>query len=578
MKKKLAKRFLAMLMTLVMLLGMAVPAMADDETDNHDYKLYQIFTSTYYKDNTTDPAKEILSDVKWGENAKIPDGEVIGDPVPEGVLKELENVKDSNSDSEKLAVIEKYVNLNSTAFTVASANITKNSDGSVTYTNLAPGYYLIKDAKAINGNDVYTTYVVRVTDGTLTFKRKGDVPTVDKKILDTTVGEDKQATTEKVEANEASIGDTINFEITGTLPSNFDDYKEYTYFFTDTLSKGLTYTVNSVKVNVVNEGMDDVEVTKYFYVDAKTETNGEATLKVAISDLKALQNVPSVTLNAQSKIVVTYSATLNEDAVIAREGNKNSVTLAYSNDPNNSGKGTITPPPENPKDEPKKPTGETPEKETVTYTTELTILKTNENGNVLTGAEFTLTGEGVNVVLVAKETTFKEDVTGEYWKLKNDTYTTEAPNTSGGEADNSALYESTTIKYTKTISFEAKGTGKENTTVAGTVDASGRVTFRGLGAGTYTISETVTPAGYNTIDDIVFTLTFDASGKKFESTNKSIIVGADNMLDTTIVNQSGSLLPETGGMGTTIFYVVGSILLIGAAVLLITKKRMSAEQ
>ena len=114
--------------------------------------------------------------------------------------------------------------------------------------------------------------------------------------------------------------------------------------------------------------------------------------------------------------------------------------------------------------------------------------------------------------------------------------------------------------------------------MVGTVQEDGTVTFSGLGAGSYTITETKTLPGYNTIDPITFTLTFDASASPmFVSDNNKVTVGTDNMLDTSIVNQKGSLLPSTGGIGTTIFYVVGGILVIGAGILLVAKKRMSSR-
>ena len=121
------------------------------------------------------------------------------------------------------------------------------------------------------------------------------------------------------------------------------------------------------------------------------------------------------------------------------------------------------------------------------------------------------------------------------------------------------------------------GKGETKTDVVGTVQADGTVTFKGLGAGEYTITETKTLPGYNTIEPINFKLTFDAATKTFVSDNESVTVGEDNMLDTSIVNQKGSLLPSTGGIGTTIFYVVGAILVIGAGILLVAKKRMSSK-
>lgn len=551
-----AKRLASLLLALVLVFALAVPAFAAEPT--HTYEIYQIFTGDY--------ANGILSNVKWGKNGTENEGDAVSDTI----LKELEAVTSSTSDTEQLAVITKYANLNSTPV---------QSDSATKYEGLANGYYLVKDKadtqNSQNGeNGFYTLYIVQVVDHTLEFEPKGNVPKSEKKIVETvTTGEGEDATTtdQRVDVNEASIGDTVNYEITGTLPTNIADYNTYYYVFTDTLSKGLTYQ-NDVKVEVVNGGTA-TEVTQYFYIGtASVEATGATTITIGIQDLLALKNVQGVTIDASTQIVVTYSATLNENAVIAGEGNPNVVVLDYSNDPNNSGTGAATPPTENPgKPEPSHPTGETPEDKVVTYTTELTILKNDENENILAGAEFTLSGNGVNIVLVTTEKFTVDNTNGTYYLLKNGTYTTTAPNES-----NSADYASTETKYSKTTTVVAKGNGKTENTVVGTVDPStGLLTFTGLGAGTYTITETKTPAGYNTIKPITFTLTFNAESKIFVSDNTSVKVGTDNKLDTTIVNQSGATLPSTGGMGTTIFYVLGSVLVLAAVVLLVTKKRMT---
>jgi fimbrial isopeptide formation D2 family protein/LPXTG-motif cell wall-anchored protein len=522
----------------------------EDATTNsvtHTYEIYQIFIGDY--------ADGVLSNIKWGGNSQHRTGE----PVDNAVLEELEAIMGASSDTEKLAVINKYANLDSTPMQTGSG--TK-------YTGLTPGYYLVKDKDgSLTGTNVpYTLYVVQVVDDTLEFKPKGDVPTTDKKIVE---GENK------VETNEASIGDEVNYEITGTMPSNIADYKTYYYMFTDTLSKGLTYKTDSIKVTV-----NGVDVTNYFYKGVGTydETAG-TTIEVGILDIKALSLLtnPAVgNITEDTKVILTYTATLNENAVIAGDGNPNDVKLDYSNDPNNSGNGSTTPP-ENPdKPQPEDPTGETPKVEVVTYTTELTILKTDEDNKFLPGVEFTLTGNGVNIVLVTEEK-FEEAADGEYWKLKDGTYTKTAPTVADDETDNTADYDSVDTKYTKTTSVVAKGNGKTETDVVGTVQADGTVTFKGLGAGEYTITETKTLPGYNTIEPIQFTLTFDPVSKTFKSDNDKVTVGEDNTLDTSIVNQKGSLLPSTGGIGTTIFYVVGGILVIGAGILLVTKKRMSAR-
>lgn len=518
----------------------------------HTYEIYQIFIGEYAEVNGND----ILSNIKWGKNGTNKNGA----PVSEKVLEALEAVAGADkTDTERLEVIEQFANLNSEPFL---------SGKGTTYSDVPAGYYLIKDKDgSLNGtNEAYTLYVATVVNNTLTITPKTGIPTPDKKIVE---GNDKVST------NEASIGDEVNYEITGTMPSNIDAYNTYYYMFTDTLSKGLTYKEDSIKVTV-----NDVDVTKYFYkgvgeYDKETGT----TIEVGILDLKALSLLtdPAVgKITKDTKVVLTYTATLNENAVIAGDGNPNDVKLSYSNNPNNSGDGSVTPP-ENPnKPTPEHPTGESPKIEVVTYTTELTILKTDEDNKFLPGVEFTLTGNGVNIVLVTEEI-FTVAADGEYWKLKDGTYTTTAPTVADDETDNTADYDSVDTKYTKTVGVVAKGNGKTETNVVGTVQTDGTVTFSGLGAGEYTITETKTLPGYNTIEPIVFTLTFNAETKTFASDNESVTVGEDNMLDTSIVNQKGSLLPSTGGIGTTIFYVVGAILVIGAGILLVAKKRMSSK-
>lgn len=516
----------------------------------HTYEIYQIFIGDYAEVDGND----ILSNIVWGAN-----GTGTG-KVDEATLDALEAVAGTDkTDTDRLEVIERFANLDSEPFL---------SGKDTTYLNVPAGYYLIKDKDgSLNGtNEAYTLYVATVVNNELTISPKAGIPTPDKKIVE---GNDKVST------NEASIGDEVNYEITGTMPSNIDAYTTYYYMFTDTLSKGLTYKENSIKVTV-----NDVDVTSYFYkeVGKYNETTG-TTIEVGILDLKALSLLtdPAVgNITKDTKVVLTYTATLNENAVIAGDGNPNDVKLSYSNDPNNSGDGSVTPP-ENPdKPTPEHPTGESPKIEVVTYTTELTILKTDEDNKFLPGVEFTLTGDGVNIVLVTEEI-FKEAADGEYWKLKDGTYTTTAPTVADDETDNTADYDSVDTKYTKTVGVVAKGNGETKTDVVGTVQADGTVTFSGLGAGEYTITETKTLPGYNTIEPIVFTLTFNAETKTFVSDNASVTVGEDNMLDTSIVNQKGSLLPSTGGIGTTIFYVVGAILVIGAGILLVAKKRMSSK-
>lgn len=559
---KRIKKLAALMMAAIMALAMSMTAFAADVTTStqpakksETYKLYQIFTGKYQSEDN----KEGLIDARWGANSTGKEGELVdGD-----ILKALQDLADK-SEVERLDVIKQYANLNSTPI---EGQPVASEDGKLTYSNLEAGYYLISGTVTYEGGEeADTLYVVQVTNGTLVFTPKVDVPTVDKKIVE---GENK------VEGNNASIGDTVNYEIVGTMPSRIADYKTYTYLFTDTLSKGLSYDKDSIRVAV-----NDKDVTKYFWKSIETTENGTTIIRVGIQDIKAFALTEVGAITPDTKVVLTYSATLNNDAVIGSEGNPNKVVLNYSNDPNNSGTGTTEPPKETP-DEPIPPSGVTPEKEVKTFTTELTITKTNTDGKFLPGTEFTLSGGSANIVLISKEV-FVEDENGEYWLLKDKTYTKEAPITEGDKA-NADSYESTTQKYKKTTTFEAKKE-TEDVKIVGVVNADGTVTFRGLGAGkNYKLEETKALAGYNKIDPITFDIKFeyDSASKTGKFTTENVVGGSitsnNNVLSTTIINQSGSLLPSTGGIGTTIFYIVGAILVIGAGVILVTKKRMSKE-
>lgn len=569
--KKMLSIMLAMVMTLAMcssvFAGSNTPGgrgdftiTIQDETAGYKYAAYQIFSGDLA---INEDGTKTLSNIVWGNGVNEAKAKAAFSGQTAAQVAKSLGGKENDSDEAK-AFAAKIADCLGTV----AAETSEKTEAGYVLGGLTAGYYLVQNLSVPATDGAYTRYILEVV-GDVFPTPKRDIPTPDKKIVE---GDDR------VSVNEASIGDEVKYEITGTMPSNIDDYKTYYYKFTDTLSKGLTYKKGTIKVMI-----GDADVTNYFSNDTSESTvvkneNGTTTIQVGIKDVKALSLLtPPVTIDKDTVITLTYTAVLNEEAVIAGAGNPNDVKLSYSNDPNNSGNGS-TEPPENPDvPTPDHPTGESPKVEVVTYTTELTILKTNEEGAFLPGVEFTLSGNGVNIVLVTEET-FVEAADGAYWKLKDGTYTTTAPTVADDETDNTADYDSTETKYTKTTSVVAKGNGQTETNVVGTVQADGTVTFKGLGAGEYTITETKTLPGYNTIDPITFTLTFDASKTPmFTSNNDKVNVGTDNMLDTSIENKKGSLLPSTGGIGTTIFYIVGAVLVIGAAILLVTKKRMSKE-
>ncbi|SDQ02874.1 LPXTG-motif cell wall anchor domain-containing protein/fimbrial isopeptide formation D2 domain-containing protein [Streptococcus equinus] len=260
---------------------------------------------------------------------------------------------------------------------------------------------------------------------------------------------------------------------------------------------------------------DGTTLTKDQYQVTKTEKDGKTVLSIVITDVKAVANITK----DENKVVVEYNATLNENAVIGSAGNTNDVELTYSNNPNDTGDGKSKP----------ANTGKTPKDTVKVFTYQTVINKVGEDEKTpLAGAEFTLVKKN------------KDGSTKNVDVVKN-----------------------------------AEGTS---------------FTFKGLDAGNYVLEETTTPDGYNTIKPIEFTINAEydvksddpqltkLSGDVTSGVAKFDANKADGSLKADIVNRKGSLLPSTGGMGTTTLYVIGSILVLVAAVLLITKKRMDAAK
>jgi fimbrial isopeptide formation D2 family protein/LPXTG-motif cell wall-anchored protein len=633
MKHTWKKLFAAFLAVMLLVSCLSLAAFADDQVDKgetntitvdgktyytasngHSYELYQIFTGDYNS--------ETLSNLKWGASGKIVTDHTghtedtankdYSKTVCPTVINALK-ATDSKSDSEKLAVIKQYVDFDKPYKDATKegsqpvASSSSEGNNAFKYTGLDAGYYLIKDTEGTQDGTggLYTLYVVKVSGGTLLFEPKGSVPTIEKKVKTEEGNWDS--------ANSASMGETVEYKLTANVSSRIADYGQYYLKINDTLSKGLTATDKDLNAKVVmvtpvttvdkDSGSSSTvtyyyDITDYVYAKVGTTdaTKGTTPVVFAIQDLLALKKATdikytddmgdtlkgtvasTININENTSIIVTYNAKLNENAVVV-DPNKNTVTLDYYNDPNNSGEGSKNPP-DKPGDseDPKEPTptyphGETVESTTETYTTSLSITKENDSGKVLTGAEFTLSGDNVSV-LVITSTEFKEDANGTYWKLTSGLYTTTDPATVTDTKD----YASTTTKYTKTTSTTTKTKGTTSNTISAEVDANGLVTFTGLGEGQYTLSETKTPGGYNTMDPITFKIEFNESTKVFSANRDDITASSDGKtLSVIILNHAGGTLPHTGGIGTTIFYVVGSIMLLGAGILFITKKRMGRE-
>ena len=441
------------------------------------YESYQIFTGTLSEDGTT------LSNIKWGNGITT---------AGQTALQEKYGVSSAAELAEVLGA-DDFTASQAEEFAKAAGQYLQNAGG---LTGLAAGYYLVQNA-SVGDNEAYTNYILQVVKD-VTVEPKTSVPSVEKKVKDT--NDSTGETTDWQDSADYDINDSVPFQLTATLPDNLASYDEYYLELSDTLSSGLTYNKDA-KVYLVN-GSEKTDVTSSF-----TIADDGSSFK--INNLKSLDNVTSST-----KIVVEYTATLNENAVIGSAGNPNTVKLIYSNNPNYTGDGETS------------PHGETPEDTVIVFTYKVVVNKVDQKNKALPGAGFTL------------------------YKKVNGKWTT-----------------------VKTIS------AGDTTTF----------TFSGLDDGDYKLSETTTPNGYNTISDVEFTVTADhdieSDSPALNSLSGVVTTGeltftpstTDDSLTTDVVNKKGSVLPSTGGMGTTILYVVGTVLVLAAGILLVTKKRMDAK-
>lgn len=484
------RKLTCLLLALVMVFALAATASAAGDTSTitapagstRTYEVYQIFTGDL------DPESKVLSNVKWGQNGTGTAGEL----VDEATLNALTAVN-GKSDTEKMAAIEACVNLSSGKFGEVK-------DG--TPLSVPNGYYLIKDVGPVDATagEAYGRYVVKIVGDTTIVPKVSDV-SFQKKVKDTndTTGD----TTGWQDSADYDIGDSVPFQLTGTVAKDFAEYKSAYYFaFHDKMENSLDFEKDSVKVYV-----DGTQIT-----DGFTLSNTAHAFDLVFADLKTVAGV-----TAGSKITVEFTAKLNETAALGKQGNVNEAQLEYSNNPYSEQKGT------------------TNWDNVIVFTYQVVVNKyANEvkEGNLKTGAAFKL-----------------EKLVGQTWTLVKE--------------------------------FQAD-------------ESTSAFTFKGLDDGQYKLTETVTPSGYNTIDPIEFTVTADHN-VSWEGAERTTILTSLNgapteaglitftpsvdtgTLSTDVVNKSGSTLPETGGMGTTLFYVLGGVLVLAAVVLLVTKKRMRSE-
>lgn len=391
-------------------------------------------------------------------------------------------------------------NITADATATVSENAATDGKYTATFTGLDYGYYVVAvpGATLADAKGQYAA-LVRVHSTTVGVDIKGDLPTVDKKVQVNGTGQN---------ATDAKIGDTLTFTLTSTIP-DMSAYSTYTFNFKDTLSKGLTFEqVKSVKVEDKT-----LSVNTDYTVTPPTAPNN--TLTVAMNDFKAKQQA-----NAGKKITVTYTATLNKDAVVGGAGNVNSATIQYSNNPSTNG------------------TGDSEPSKVRVFTYGFTVDKYTgdqytDAATRLAGAKFTLApknGEPMSFVQV---------------------------NAGSGTA--------------KADEYRVANAGETGATTTITTPANGKVEFRGLENGEYTLTETKAPAGYNKLASAIG-VKVNGQNNGTDTTNATVTItyNNDNGNDYNqtasngvipVQNKSGAILPGTGGMGTIAFTVIGVLVI-----------------
>lgn len=512
------KKLASLLLALVMVLSLAVTAFADEPTT------YSITINNSTADHTYEAYQIFTGDLSTNEAGnKVLSNIVWGSGVSEAGQTALGDAAAKAETLKTEADAKAFAKAVAPYLTTAAGSANTVTDGKYVISGLAAGYYLVKDqdGSLTGDNDSYTEYIIQVV-GNVTATPKSDVPGVQKKVKDINDSTDTTKT-DWQDSADYDIGDSVPFQLKATLADNVSSYTTYKVVFHDTLSKGLTYN-GDAKVYI------DGTETNGFTVTSTVNANGTTTLTVSCDDVKALGATD------KSVITVEYTATLNQNAVLGSVGNPNEVYLEYSNNPNKSEHGNNE-------------TGETPKDVVIVFTYKTIINKVDSENKPLTGAAFKL-----EKLIKGKD----------------------------GAADTWTTVKEFTVDET-TTSF----------------------TFSGLDDGQYKLTETKTPAGYNTIDPIYFVIEAthdetadaptlktlnayltDANGNKQTEMKDGESVNIDlgtvdltaGSITATVVNKSGSELPSTGGIGTTIFYVLGGVLVLAAVVLLVTKKRMSGAE
>ena len=539
----------------------------DDAKKDNTFKAYQIFTAKVI--DAQDGSGKIASDVKWA----------VGDQARKDIITAIRGSKDYSDSKSQLPTEDPITAQDVADWLSANVTTTTASANGAKGTRVAPGDVLYSIAKAVINNetavgnsikagDSWTCsndgYYLFVSDGLtdttkpntgtspifaivggnpVTVTEKTSIPTVDKQILDDTADKDATNALENDWKNsgDAWIGQDIDYRLTGHVADNIASYDTYFYEFQDTLSKGLKVvkksdgSPNDLHVYIVDNNGSKKEVKPdadkgYEATVNPVEADGTELLKVTFKNLKTVQTATGepIEVGAASKVVVTYKAQLTSDAKYTAAGNTNEVKLVYSNDPMSNGTGTSE------------------SKKVADYVFGFDVTKidpANSSAKLDAGFTVKMIKEGSDKSV---EKWLKQD--GSFSNDVNDAYT-----------------------------FETTETGN-------------KVSIPGLVAGTYLISESKTPAGYNTIADFEITV---APEYNTDGTLKNLNVTSNSSMATpttdknvtttkipvTIQNKKGSGLPLTGLNGVTFTWIAGgAVLCIGVAHLIRSRKQAEESE
>lgn len=399
------------------------------------------------------------------------------------------------------------------------------------------GYYLfVSDGLKADKPNTGTSPIFAIVGGEpVTVTEKTSIPTVEKKVLNDSKVKGVNITDQTgwEDCADSQIGQKVNYKLTGTIADNYATYDSYAYKFTDTLSQGLTYAKGSLEVYALNnESYTKIDQNSYTVVEPAEDNNNTLTVSFNDKGLKsatAANESDLLNIDAKTQIVVFYKAELNSKASYEAPGNKNEVYLEYSNNPMAEGTGKS-------------------EIDVVTdHVFRLDVTKTDKD----TGSA--LTGKNLQAGFKVKVIRGDEGTLDNKWLGEN-----------GEIVEESQAYE-----------FKTQ------------LD-DGKVYIPGLDTGTYQITETTTPTGYNTVAPFEITVTpsYKNNGEldtlTVSSNNKEMTVIKDAngaTIPLTIKNKKGSNLPLTGLNGVTFTWIAGgAVLCIGVAHLIRSRKQAEESE